>query len=398
MAATLYFAHIFLIWQSRVTRRGESDSEPSRPIWNPESFSSKANGFRLRISPLWHSQHSWSDPGNAYRARSCAGACGPTTEWVEFDQGLHAIINRLREALRSEAGGSVSSRHCRVEATGLRAPCSVRVSVSRRISATRGLGSVDERPTGLQSLLCMLAGSVVVLVPRARPDGSPRVEPLTSLIGREVAPAFTPDGERLLFAWNGDADSGGAFRSLQQARGSERLLRLTHDSAAALRAAWAPGGAQLALARQTDRDSGVYIAPIWWSGAPASPCSFSERALHAVELVARWTPDRLCGDRLRLAAATFTWPMRQVPEGVRSTGLPPVLIRVPRLTQPTVAGSASYALRVSAFTLFMSWNCPRAPCGRWLPCKVTRRDSPGRRRAMLSSSTANWKRQCNSGA
>jgi Tol biopolymer transport system component len=163
---------------------------------------------------------------------------------------------------------------------------------SDRVDEPANPGNEGARPGkrtvyGLAIVLCLLAASAVVFIHRARPDGSPKVEPLTSLIGREVAPILTPDGERLLFAWNGDADSGGHFDLYSKHVGSERLVRLTHDSAAALHAALAPGGAQLALARQTDRDSGVYIAPVGGPERLLAPAVF----LNEPFMQLSWSPD-----------------------------------------------------------------------------------------------------------
>jgi Tol biopolymer transport system component/DNA-binding winged helix-turn-helix (wHTH) protein len=226
-------------------------------------------------------------PGQLVSREELRRRLWPENRVVDFEQGLNAIINRLREALGSAPGGvglieTLPRRGYRF--TGTVQCQEVGEPANPRDEGVR----LDRRAAyGFAIVLCLLVASAVVLISRARPDGTPKVEPLTSLSGREVAPALTADGERLLFAWNGDADSGGHFDLYSKQVGSERLLRLTHDSAVALHAAWAPGGAQLALARQTERDSGVYIAPVGGAERLLAPAVF----LNEPFMQLSWSPD-----------------------------------------------------------------------------------------------------------
>jgi len=114
-----------------------------------------------------------------------------------------------------------------------------------------------------------------LLIPRGHPQAvgllesrDLEVRPLTSLVGREVAPRLVPargssSGLRsadvrkitpevrgeLLFAWNGDAAAGGRFDLYSRGLDSERLVRITYNPATALHAAMAPDGKQIAVAR-----------------------------------------------------------------------------------------------------------------------------------------------------
>lgn len=169
-------------------------------------------------------------PGQLVSREELRRRLWPDNRVVDFDQGLNAIINRLREALGGAAGGiglieTLPRRGYRF--TGAVQRQQVGEPATQRDEGVR-LGR--RTAYGLAIVLCLLAASAVMLISRARPDGSPKVEPLTSLIGREVAPAFTPDGERLLFAWNGDAASGGHFDLYSKHVGSERLLCGSHTT------------------------------------------------------------------------------------------------------------------------------------------------------------------------
>ena len=79
-----------------------------------------------------------------------------------------------------------------------------------------------------------------------------QLKPFTALPGEERAPAFAPDGSRIVFAWNGDADSGGGFDLYVKALDSEQLLRLTHAPAHWLSPAWSPDGTSIAFMRRSN--------------------------------------------------------------------------------------------------------------------------------------------------
>jgi len=230
-------------------------------------------------------------PGQLVTREELRQRLWPGNRVVEFDQGLNAIINRLREALGGETGGA-----------------SLIETLPRRGYRFTGTlqGSREDklrkRTIGLAIALCALV-ALAALAGRAaltgagRPQSSSlKMRPLTSLVGREVAPDLIPGGDRLLFAWNGAAETGGRFDLYSRGIDSERLVRLTHDSAAALHAAWAPGGGQIALARQTDQDGGVFLmAPAGGPERRLAPANFLNESFMQLS----WAPD---GHRLAYAA------------------------------------------------------------------------------------------------
>jgi Tol biopolymer transport system component/DNA-binding winged helix-turn-helix (wHTH) protein len=86
--------------------------------------------------------------------------------------------------------------------------------------------------------------------------------PFTALPRRATSPAFSPDGSRIAFAWNGDPKGGATgFDLYVKALGSETILRLTQHPSEWLIPAWSPDGTQIAFHRMDGADTGIYVVP-----------------------------------------------------------------------------------------------------------------------------------------
>jgi len=110
----------------------------------------------------------------------------------------------------------------------------------------------------------LLAGLVVRTRARTPPPAArtPEIVPFTSLPGLETVPTFSPDGSQIAFAWNGEGQDG--YDLYIKVIGSERLLRLTHNPAVWITAAWSPDGRVIAFRRQAAKDregSGLFLIP-----------------------------------------------------------------------------------------------------------------------------------------
>jgi Tol biopolymer transport system component len=86
--------------------------------------------------------------------------------------------------------------------------------------------------------------------------------PFTALLGQATSPAFSPDGSRIAFAWNGDPAPGSkGFDLYVKALGSETLLHLTQHPSEWISPTWSPDGTQIAFHRMDGADTGIYVVP-----------------------------------------------------------------------------------------------------------------------------------------
>ena len=202
-------------------------------------------------------------PGQLVSREELRKRLWPDDRVVEFDQGLNAIINRLRDAMGEGPTGAGL-----IETLPRRGYRFIGTLRDQRMPP--GNPRKHERTRvvvyGLVTGLCALAAlAAMLLIGRRHPQtdylsmSDLKLRPLTSLNGREVAPELIPRRAELLLAWNGDAAAAGRFDLYSRGIDSERLVRITHNPAIALHAKLSADGKQIALARQGENESGVYL-------------------------------------------------------------------------------------------------------------------------------------------
>ena len=205
-------------------------------------------------------------PGELVTREQLRARVWPDDRVVEFEQGLNAVINRLREALGDDAEDpkyveTLPRRGYRfVAAVESAAPA--RRDVTAESLAPESLQAQRGFPWLMSLAIVFLAAAAVLAFWRLRlpPESEVAVvTPLTSLVGEERSPALSPDGERIAFAWNGESPDLPGFDLYVKPVGSERHMRLTQAPAIAVSAAWSPDGTELAFARNSASNGGVFL-------------------------------------------------------------------------------------------------------------------------------------------
>jgi Tol biopolymer transport system component/DNA-binding winged helix-turn-helix (wHTH) protein len=216
----------------------------------------------------------------------------PDNRVVEFEQGLNAIINRLREAL-----GDNAENPRFIETLPRRG---YRFIGTLEPAATLNLESAEAPPeppasrgfpwrvvVGAVLAVCI---SAVLLIPAKRElpaAAAASVLPLTTLLGEERMPGFSPDGEQVVFAWNGVSGEARGFDLFLRAVNSERMTQLTNSPAAALAGSWSPDGTLIAFTRMGGNGGVFAIASTGGVERRLIDASFTQESL----MQPAWSPD-----------------------------------------------------------------------------------------------------------
>ena len=104
-------------------------------------------------------------------------------------------------------------------------------------------------------LLALVAGAAAWYLLRRPSTASAELQP-APVTTHEISPSFSPDGTRVVFAW--DRDQDGKYDIYVRPAAGGASLRLTTDGESKSNPAWSPDGTEIAFVK---RNSGVFLIP-----------------------------------------------------------------------------------------------------------------------------------------
>ena len=248
-------------------------------------------------------------PGELVTREQLRQRLWPNGTFVDYEHGLNAVINRLRETLGDSADSprfiqTVPRRGYRFIASVEGGTETVAGEPVAPASVTRDLPVGQSNPPrkrigrstaiAVAGLILMVAMVAAIGLLRRTPtiDRPPsRVVPLTRLAGDESWPAFAPDGEQVAFAWTGEKfDQTDVYVTLVD---STDVRRVTTDPADDFAPSWSPDGRRIAFLRRIGHSARIHVTSAL--GGPDSKLSdFPVGVTETWELVGAqiaWSPD-----------------------------------------------------------------------------------------------------------
>ena len=201
-------------------------------------------------------------PGDLVTREQLRQRLWPNGTFVDFEHGLNAVINRLRETLGDSAE---SPRFIQtVPRRGYRfiAPVEGGIRHRQRCQNRRPEASKHaQRPwmvIGAAGIILVVAAIALLRQAPSVESPSPRVVAVTRLAGRESGPAFAPDGEQVAFVWSGEKfDNTDIYVTLA---GATNVRRLTTDPADDFAPSWSPDGRRIAFLRKFGNSARIHLA------------------------------------------------------------------------------------------------------------------------------------------
>jgi DNA-binding winged helix-turn-helix (wHTH) protein/dipeptidyl aminopeptidase/acylaminoacyl peptidase len=218
--------------------------------FNPHSGELRKHGLKIKIQdqPLQILVLLLEQPGQVVTREQVHHQLWPDGTFVDFEHGLNAAVQRLRQALGDTAANprfveTLSRRGYRFVA-----PVQVEGVVETGTGESPGPHSRLQWVVGGAAVLLAAAGFFVWLFRPAR-NAAPRAVPFTTYPGRQITPALSPDGKQVAFAWDGEKSEN--FDIYVKLVNAGAALRLTSNPANEYSPAWSPDGRYLAFCRDS---------------------------------------------------------------------------------------------------------------------------------------------------
>jgi Tol biopolymer transport system component len=112
---------------------------------------------------------------------------------------------------------------------------------------------------GPAAVLGFILGGVVLWRTTITPGGSLKITPFSAFPGQKTEPAFSPDGKRVAFVWNGEAQDN--YDIYVKAVDGGTPMRLTTHSAPDFDPAWSPDGRFIAFRRVFETVNDILVIP-----------------------------------------------------------------------------------------------------------------------------------------
>jgi Tol biopolymer transport system component/DNA-binding winged helix-turn-helix (wHTH) protein len=221
----------------------------------------------------------------------------PTGTFVDFEHGLNAVVNRLRDTLGDSADqprfietvprrgyrfialvdghrpidqseSSAAAADADVRPTNVPPPTASDTSQPRRFRGRFSTETIARR-AGIAGMSVIVLIAVGIGAWRLRAgaavEASPQVVPLTTLKGWEGHPTFSPDGTQVAFTWSGgkegdDPWDGSKWDTYVKIIGSPEVRRvITSHPGWNLNPAWSPDGRHIAFDRFENGSWRIYL-------------------------------------------------------------------------------------------------------------------------------------------
>src|SRR5262245_19732893 len=143
---------------------------------------------------------------------------------------------------------------------------------------------------GLLGFLAFLFFKPFRLTPTGRSGGSPiNVVPLTTYPGREMQPAFAPDGNQIAFVWSGEKDNNQDIYVRLVDGGN--WVRLTDHPGDDVNPVWSPDGGTIAFYRSSTDGDGIFLVPALGGAERKLTDTWANRYGFGSYTWIHWSPD-----------------------------------------------------------------------------------------------------------